>query len=91
MASKASSKLYQTYPMLKQGVRQAQREIFAQFPDTGVRSGYQKSKKAMTGVYLDRYYTEPIDKIARKVCAVTCSNVYFWHFMLLLNSSLFDF
>ena len=68
MASRQTAKkLYQTYPMLKQGVQKVQQEVFGYFPNLHIRTGNQKAKKALTGVYLNRYYLDTIDKSARKV------------------------
>jgi len=60
-------KLYQAYPHLKQGVQKVQQEVFGYYPQMGLRTGHQKAKQAMTGVYLNRYYLETIDKSARMV------------------------
>lgn len=68
MASRQTTKkLYQNYPTLKRGVEKAQQEIFGYFPNLNIRTGYQKAKQSLTGVYLNHYYLDPIDKAARKV------------------------
>lgn len=70
MASRQTTKkLYQTYPALKQGVEKVQQEVFGYAPKLHIRTGHQKAKKALTGVYLNRYYLDTIDKSARKVRA----------------------
>ncbi|CAB9528765.1 expressed unknown protein [Seminavis robusta] len=65
-AGYTTRKLYQTYPALRREVNKVQQEIFGYFPNLGVRTGHQKTKKSLQGVYLNRYYDEPIDKYARK-------------------------
>lgn len=68
MASRQSTqKLFQAYPRLKLGVQKVQQEVFGYFPQLNIRTGNQKAKKALTGVYLNRYYLDTIDKTARKV------------------------
>ena len=66
-ARHTTKKLYQLYPSLKQGVKNVQRDVFGYAPNLNIRTGQQVVKKALTGVYLNRYYSEPIDKSARKV------------------------
>jgi hypothetical protein len=67
IAGMASKKLYQTYPSLKLGVNRVQQEIFGYYPNIGVRSGAPVARKPLTGVFLARYYDEPIEKSARLV------------------------
>ena len=43
-------------------------QIFGTVPNRGVRTGMQYLKKPLTGAYEARYYMEPIEPIARKVC-----------------------
>lgn len=61
-----TKKLYAQYPALKQGVEEVKREVFGQFPQIGVRTGYQKAKKPMTGVYLNYYYPDHLAPAIRK-------------------------
>lgn len=68
MASRqGTQKLLQAYPHLKLGIQKAQQEIFGYLPQLNIRTGHQQAKKALTGVYLNRYYLDTIDKSARKV------------------------
>ncbi len=43
-------------------------QIFGTVPNRGARTGLQFLKKPLTGAYEARYYMEPIEPIARKVC-----------------------
>lgn len=43
-------------------------QIFGTVPNRGARTGMQYLKKPLTGAYESRYYMEPIEPIARKVC-----------------------
>jgi len=66
-ARQTTKKLFQNYPTLKQGIERVQQEVFGCAPNLGVRTGNQKANKAMTGVYLNRYYLDRMDTSARKV------------------------
>lgn len=49
-------------------IAEVARQIFGTVPNRGVRTGMQYLKKPLTGAYEARYYMEPIEPIARKVC-----------------------
>ena len=73
MASlKGSKKFFQAYPALKHGVEQVKRDVFGELPQLNVRTGHKKAKVALSGVYLNQYYLDPIDKFARKVGYYIC-------------------
>jgi hypothetical protein len=68
----ASKTLLQLYPQLEKGIQQARRDILGHLPaptagSSNARTGYNKSTKQLKEVYLNQYYMEPIDKIARQV------------------------
>jgi hypothetical protein len=51
----------------KQAIAKLTRDIFGQLPNKNIRTGHQVLKKRQIGPYLERYYVDPIDSIARKV------------------------
>ncbi len=52
-------------------------QIFGTVPNRGVRTGMQYLKKPLTGAYEARYYMEPIEPIARKVCRLMFGDDFF--------------
>lgn len=64
------NKLVKFSPAIRKGIAQVKRDVLGHVPQIQERTGYQFSKKQLTGVYLNQYYTDPIAKSARKVsCA----------------------
>uniref|UniRef100_A0A7S3LDV7 Small ribosomal subunit protein mS33 n=1 Tax=Amphora coffeiformis TaxID=265554 RepID=A0A7S3LDV7_9STRA len=68
-SQRGAKKLLEMYPQLKQGIAMARRDILGHIPKTSnnARTGYNRSTKQLTGVYLNQYYQEPIDKYVRMV------------------------
>jgi hypothetical protein len=70
-SKKATSTLLKLSPSIRRGIQQVREEVLGHAPQLNQRTGYQFSKKQLTGVYLHQYYLDPIEKFARMV-SVTC-------------------
>ena len=61
-------------------------QIFGTVPNRGARTGLQYLKKPLTGAYEARYYMEPIEPIARKVCSIFFNVVLWFCFFPMIKS-----
>lgn len=75
-SSRSMSKLIQWSPAIRKGIAQVKRDVLGHVPQIQERTGYQFSKKQLTGVYLNQYYTDPIAKSARQVSGSWCRPAY---------------
>lgn len=66
-SSSAFRRLWKDSRLLRQGVQQARQDILGHAPQLHMRTGRQATKKQLTGIYLNQYYIDPIDKVAKKV------------------------
>jgi hypothetical protein len=75
-SSAAKQSILKLYPHLRKSIQQVQQDVLGYAPPSinNVRTGYQASKKQLTGVYLNQYYTEnlSIDPFARQVSIMIC-------------------
>jgi hypothetical protein len=66
-SKKVTSNLLKLSPSVRRGIQQVRKEVLGHAPQLNQRTGYQFSKKQLTGVYLHQYYLDPIEKFARMV------------------------
>jgi hypothetical protein len=67
MSSNAARLLQQHKELVRMGVQQVQRDVFGRAPQLNLRTGLQRSKQQLQGVYMNQYYMDPIATSARKV------------------------
>lgn len=70
-SSFAKKSILQLYPHLRKSIQLVQQDVLGYAPPSinHMRTGYQSSKKQLTGVYLNQYYdaNPSIDPFARQV------------------------
>jgi hypothetical protein len=75
-SSFAKKSILQLYPHLRKSIQQVQQDVLGYAPPSinHVRTGYQSSKKQLTGVYLNQYYdaNPSIDPFVRQVSSSGC-------------------
>lgn len=73
-SSAAKQSILKLYPHLRKSIQQVQQDVLGYAPPSfnSMRTGYQASKKQLTGVYLNQYYdaNPSIDPYARQVSSM---------------------
>ncbi|GKY93318.1 hypothetical protein MPSEU_000299400 [Mayamaea pseudoterrestris] len=58
--------LQQHKELIRRAVNEVQRDVFGRAPQLNMRTGIQRSKQQLQGVYMNQYYMDPIATSARK-------------------------